>query len=354
MSSTTTPDEFNRVEVNRIEINTVEINAADASSDWQSLLAQAFSSPRELLEFLAIDPTHIDLPDPGALDFACRVPLPFARQMRRGDPNDPLLRQVLPLSAELEAAPGYSVDPLGEAQATPQDGIIQKYQGRVLLVAASACAVNCRYCFRRHFPYQEQTAAGSELNDALAYIAADDTISEVILSGGDPLVLSDRRFAELVAQLQTIAHVRRLRIHTRLPIVLPQRITAALVQMLKDTRLQVVMVVHSNHANEISEGVRAALQPLRQAGITLFNQSVLLAGVNDSAQTLAQLSEALFDAGVTPYYLHQLDPVAGAAHFAVPLARARRLQHELLAQLPGYLVPRLVYELPGQVSKTAL
>lgn len=333
---------------------TNSISAVDVSSSWQALLAQAFSSPRELLAFLSIDPQQLSLPAPDALDFPCRVPLPFARLMQPGDVNDPLLRQVLPLSAELEPVPGYSADPLAEAHASPQDGIIQKYHGRVLLVAASACAVNCRYCFRRHFPYQEQTAAGGELQGALDFIAGHDDISEVILSGGDPLVLGERRFAELVTQLAQIPHVRRLRIHSRLPIVLPQRVTPELLAVLQETRLQVVMVVHSNHANEISTGVRAGFAQLRGAGVTLFNQSVLLAGVNDSAPVLAQLSETLFDAGVTPYYLHQLDPVAGAAHFAVPLARARRLHHELLALLPGFLVPRLVSELPGQVSKTHL
>jgi EF-P beta-lysylation protein EpmB len=330
------------------------ISAVDVSSNWQTLLAQAYTSPRELLEFLSIDPQQLSLATSDALDFPCRVPLPFARLMQPGDVNDPLLRQVLPLSAELEPVPGYSADPLAEAQASPQDGIIQKYHGRVLLVAASACAVNCRYCFRRHFPYQEQTATGSELLDALDFIASHDDISEVILSGGDPLVLGERRFAELVTQLAQIPHVRRLRIHSRLPIVLPQRVTPELLAVLQDTRLQVVMVVHSNHANEISAEVRVGFAQLRAAGITLFNQSVLLAGVNDSASVLAQLSETLFDAGVTPYYLHQLDPVAGAAHFAVPLSRARRLHHELLALLPGFLVPRLVSELPGQVSKTHL
>ena len=224
----------------------------------------------------------------------------------------------------------------------------------MLLTATGACAIHCRYCFRRHFPYGEANPAAGQWRPALAYLGADDSIGEVILSGGDPLTLSDRRLSEFVSQLGAIPHVRRLRVHTRLPIVLPERVTAELLDWLSATHLKTVVVVHANHANEIDGGVRAALLRLRECGVTLLNQTVLLRGVNDCVRTLEDLSLALFDAGALPYYLHALDRVRGAAHFEVEEAAACAILAELNARLPGYLVPRLVRELAGAAGKTPL
>lgn len=318
---------------------------------WQRELAQAVTDPAQLLTLLELSPDLL----PGALAaqalFPLRVPRPYLARMRKGDAHDPLLRQVLPLAAEGQAAPGFDQDPVGDGAATVAPGVLHKYQGRVLLTATGACAVHCRYCFRRHYPYADANPMSDHWRGALEYIAADPGIHEVILSGGDPLTLSDQRLAEFAGRLQGIPHLRRLRIHTRLPIVLPARVDAALLEWLGRTRLQVVVVVHANHANEIDETVQTACRRLAGANAALLNQSVLLRGVNDSAQALADLSEALFSSGVLPYYLHQLDRVAGAAHFEVSDAAAGVLMSELNARLPGYLVPRLVREVPGAPAK---
>jgi EF-P beta-lysylation protein EpmB len=273
--------------------------------------------------------------------------------MRRGDPVDPLLRQVLPVDREMIAVVGFTADPVGELSSPPVASVLHKYRGRALVMVTGACAIHCRYCFRRHFPYFDHAAAG-HLEAAVARIAADPGITEVILSGGDPLTVPDLRLEGLVRSLAAIPHVRRLRIHTRFPIVLPQRVDTKLVSWIGDLRVPVVVVVHANHANEIDDEVRRALAALDAAGATLLNQAVLLAGVNDSADALANLSEALFDAGVLPYYLHMLDPVEGAAHFEVSEDEARRLQIELTNRLPGYLVPRLVREVEGTPAKVGI
>jgi EF-P beta-lysylation protein EpmB len=277
--------------------------------------------------------------------------------MRRGDATDPLLRQVLPLDAELHAAPGYVADPVGDLAALAGHGLLQKYHGRALLVTTGACAIHCRYCFRREFPYGEQHAGRQAFATALAAIRADSSIAEVLLSGGDPLTLSDRRLAGLLEGLEAIPHVRRVRVHTRLPVVLPERIDAGFLSMWNSLRrVQRVVVIHANHAQELRAAVdvQAALGALRASGTTLLNQSVLLRGVNDSIAVLEDLSVALFESGVLPYYLHLLDPVRGAAHFDVPADSARRLHAQLTARLPGYLVPKLVREDPGAASKTML
>jgi EF-P beta-lysylation protein EpmB len=271
--------------------------------------------------------------------------------MRRGDPRDPLLRQVLPLAEEHLAAPGFSTDPVGDLAAMASPGVLHKYQGRVLLTATGACAVHCRYCFRRHFPYTESSAGTDHWQAALDYLAQEPSLREVILSGGDPLTLSERRLAEFIRAAAGIAHLERLRIHTRLPVVLPERITPELVRTLSSTRLSTVVVIHANHANEIDDAVIDALAPMRAAGVTLLNQSVLLRDVNDSAGALVALSETLFAAGVLPYYLHLLDRVQGAAHFEVPEDEARALMQQLTSRLPGYLVPRLVREIAGAPAK---
>jgi EF-P beta-lysylation protein EpmB len=274
--------------------------------------------------------------------------------MRRGDPHDPLLLQVLPLGAELDEVAGYRKDPVGDLAALAGPGLLQKYAGRALLVATGACAVNCRYCFRRHFPYEQENASRDAFGPALEVIRSDASLAEVILSGGDPLTLGDRRLAALFGALQGVAHVRRVRVHSRLPIVLPERIDDGFLGAWSGLRLQKVVVVHANHAREIDDAVRTAIARLRAADTTVLNQAVLLRGINDRAQDLVELSEALFDAGALPYYLHALDPVAGAAHFDLPAETAQRLLAQVASRLPGFLVPRLVREEPGAPAKTML
>jgi len=329
--------------------------AADPEQDWRAALRDLVTTPMALCEALQLRPEQIGWSDAAARDFPLRVPRAFLARMTPGDPQDPLLLQVLAETRELQPVSGYGPDPTGEiGAANPHPGIIHKYRGRVLLLVTGSCAIHCRYCFRRHFPYADNQNSRDEWPEALAYIAADSSISEVILSGGDPLVAGDTHLAELVAQLATMPHLRRLRVHTRLPVVIPARITPALLEALSHPRLQTVMVVHCNHAKEIDAAVAGAFARIRQQGMTLLNQAVLLAGVNDSAAALAQLSERLFEAGALPYYLHLLDRVAGAAHFEVSVDRARALHREISTVLPGYLLPRLVQEVAGAPAKVPL
>ncbi len=325
----------------------IELTAC--AQDWQSALRMAYRHPTELLRDLDIDPAGIDWLDPDS--FAMRVPREFAARMRRGDPNDPLLLQVLPRRVEHQQRPGFVPDPLQEAQYQATPGLIHKYHGRALIIATATCGVHCRYCFRREFDYREAREGRDGWQAAVEQIADQPDIVEAILSGGDPLSLADDKLARLLTQLQSIPHLRRLRIHTRQPIVLPQRITPALLRRLEDSRLACVMVLHSNHANEIDNAVQQACERLKAAGVTLLNQAVLLAGINDTAQAQADLSERLFQAGVLPYYLHQLDAVRGAAHFEVADENARGIMRELNSRMPGYLVPRLVREIPGKPGK---
>ncbi|HHH49077.1 MAG TPA: EF-P beta-lysylation protein EpmB, partial [Gammaproteobacteria bacterium] len=280
-----------------------------------------------------------------------RVPWAYVERMRHGDPNDPLLRQVLALRRERETPAGYGLDPVGDGPATRHPGLLQKYHGRALIITTGACPIHCRYCFRRHFPYGEARAGMDGWRDTLAPIAADTRINEVILSGGDPLNLDTPRLRTLGEGLREIPHIRRLRIHSRMPVVLPARIDDELLAWLAGLPWPTVLVVHANHGNEIDAGVARGLRRLQAAGATLLNQSVLLRGVNDSVGALADLSEGLFEAGVLPYYLHLLDRVQGAAHFTVDDARARGLVERLRRQLPGYLVPRLVREQAGAPYK---
>ncbi len=318
---------------------------------WQQELAGGIADPHELLRLLEVEPRTLPAPVLTAAPFPMRVPHAYVARMRRGDPLDPLLRQVLPIAAETCDAPGYVADPVGDLAAEAVPGVLHKYQGRALLITTGACAVHCRYCFRRQFPYAESHAARDRWAAALDYLRRDASIREVILSGGDPLTLGDAKLAELVHALEDIPHLRRLRLHTRLPVVLPSRVDDRLLGWMGGTRLQKVVVIHANHANEIDAWVVEAVRRLQTVDVTLLNQAVLLAGVNDRAGALCDLSEALFAAGVLPYYLHLLDPVAGAAHFDVPRPRALRIMSELRAALPGYLVPRLVRELAGSPSK---
>lgn len=324
------------------------------TESWQEALKNLIRTPQELFELLELDASDLPAALQACRDFELRVPRSFAARMERGNPKDPLLQQVLPSASELLAAPGYSQDPLGEAAANPRPGLIHKYKGRVLLVVTGSCAINCRYCFRRHFPYGDNRPSRASWRQVLEYIARDETIHEVIFSGGDPLSAPDTTLAWLTGQLAEIPHVTRLRVHSRLPIVVPSRITAECLDWLASDRFNNVLVVHANHANEIDAGVAAALRQLQSAGVTLLNQTVLLRGINDSVESLKALSERLFHCGVLPYYLHLLDKVQGAAHFDVPVDRARSLHRALRESLSGYLVPKLVQEIAGQASKTPI
>lgn len=323
------------------------------SPGWRELWRDAIIDPGELLEAVGLGHRGDLLPADDA-GFALRVPRGFVARMRRNDPTDPLLLQVLPQLAEHDQVDGFTTDAVGDMAAKAGQGILHKYEGRALLIASGSCAVNCRYCFRRHFPYGEEIAAASRWRDALAHVRADPTIHELILSGGDPLALATHKLDELSRGLADIPQVIRLRIHSRLPVVLPQRIDQEFIAWLDGLPLQKVVVLHANHANEIDAEVDAACSKLKAAGATLLNQSVLLRGVNDDADTLAGLSERLFAAGVLPYYLHQLDRVQGTAHFEVSDTRALALMDDLRARLPGYLVPRLVREVAGDSSKRPL
>lgn len=330
---------------------TSQLAGANTTSRWQRLLAEAVSDPRELCVLLEIDPDLIAPAMQAAASFALRVPRGYLAKMRRGDPRDPLLLQVLPALAESLETTGYTFDPVGDLNSRAAPGVLHKYQGRALLIATGACAVHCRYCFRRHFPYAEEAALVHGWEGALRALAQDTSIEEVILSGGDPLSLSDRRLQQLTQELHKLAHIRRLRIHTRYPVVLPERIDDGLLGWLEGVRLHKVVVIHANHPHEIDGTVASACRLLQRTGATLLNQSVLLAGINDALDTLCELSHALFEAGVLPYYLHVLDKVAGAAHFDVDARRACELHAGMTQRLPGYLVPRLVREVAGAASK---
>jgi len=321
---------------------------------WQQLWRDSLRDPMELLQLLGLQAFSGRISMPAEQAFGFRVPRGFAAKMRYGDINDPLLRQVLPLTDEESDSTGYRLDAVGDMGARQAPGVLHKYQCRALLVSTRACAINCRYCFRRHFPYAEETAAAGQWQQAIRYLREDPSIHELLLSGGDPLALSTAKLAELTGQLACIPHLRRLRIHTRLPIVLPQRVDDALMDWLRALPWPVVMVVHANHDRELCDDVQAALWRLAENGITLLNQSVLLKGVNDDPEALVCLSERLFDCRVLPYYLHQLDKVQGASHFEVPDATAIALHQQMMKALPGYLVPKLVREIAGQPYKSPI
>lgn len=320
---------------------------------WQQELAQAISEPSELAERLALPKKWLAEHQSARQLFPLRVTSYFVSLMQKGNSKDPLLLQVMPQAEEFIETAGYTADPLKEQnQALP--GILHKYSSRVLVILRGGCAINCRYCFRRHFPYQDNHFGSSQLAQLIQLIESDPLINEVILSGGDPLMAKDTQLDTIITALEQIPQLRRLRIHSRLPVVLPSRLTAELAARLQRSRLQAILVIHANHPNEITPSLAQALARWREAGITLLNQSVLLAEINDSAAVLADLSEKLFAAGVLPYYLHQLDKVAGAAHFAVTDQQARAIERQLRERLPGFLVPKLVREVAGEPSKTPL
>jgi len=326
----------------------------DLQPSWQHELSAVIRDPAELLQLLELPDALLPAAQAASQLFPLRVPRPFLSRIEKGNFEDPLLQQILPLDAENQISAGYSADPLAEQNSNPQRGLVYKYHGRVLLVVAPSCAINCRYCFRRHFPYADNNPSRSQWQDTFDYISADDTINEVIYSGGDPLAAPDRQLQWLTEQIAKIPHIKRLRVHTRLPVVIPQRITTDTLTWLTQPGLQSVMVLHINHANEIDDAVRNSIAKLRAAGVTLLNQSVLLKGVNDKIEALTNLSEALFAEGVLPYYLHLLDKVQGAAHFDLAEARGIELHRQMQHRLPGFLVPKLTREEPGAKSKTLI
>ncbi len=334
---------------------TITISSAQSISslpfNWQQQLAQALTEPAQLFAALNLTPQDFADNRSASLQFSIKTPRAYVDKMQKSNPRDPLLLQIMAQSQETLQVAGYSNDPVGDLSANKTPGLLHKYHGRVLLITTGVCAVHCRYCFRRHFPYPQQQAGREQWSQALNYIQQDTSISEVILSGGDPLVLSDDRLDELITQLEKIPHLSRLRIHSRLPVVLPDRITDELANRLAVSRFNICLVIHANDANEIRQNEITALIKLRQAGVHLLNQAVLLKDINHRLTDQIELSEALYDAGVMPYYLHLLDAVDGAAHFDVHLQEASDLIKQMQAHLPGFLVPRLVREISGEASK---
>lgn len=329
------------------------LNVISVRPQWQQELAQSISDPSELGALLNLPESWIAQNQTARELFPLRITRYFAGLMKSGDIHDPLLLQVMPNQAEFEQKEGFVVDPL-EEQSGDHAGILHKYKSRVLVILRGGCAINCRYCFRRHFPYQDHHFGRTQLQQLMELIQSDEAINEVILSGGDPLMANDDQLFKVIMALEELPQLKRLRIHSRLPVVLPSRLTESLAKRLQESRLQTILVIHANHPHEITSTLKDALERWARQDITLLNQSVLLAGVNDSTDTLVELSEALFDAKVIPYYLHQLDKVAGASHFAVSDERARELEQQLRARLPGFLVPKLVREIAGEASKTPL
>ncbi len=328
-------------------------NVDSVEQNWLKQLANGISDPQKLLEQLEIDPEPWQNGFDARKLFAQRVPQSFVERMQKGNPFDPLLRQVLPLSAEFEVHSGYSNDPLQE-QNNDIPGLLHKYRNRALMIVKGGCAINCRYCFRRHFPYQENKGNKTTWQQSLDYLAQHDELNEVILSGGDPLMAKDDELRWLVDHIADIPHIKRLRIHSRLPVVIPARVTDELVSLLAGTRLQVILVTHINHAQEINQELSDALSKLKRVGVTLLNQGVMLKGVNDSVDAQVQLSEALFDSGVLPYYIHVLDKVQGAAHFFISDQQAKAIMAGVIERVSGYLVPKLTREIGGRSSKTPL
>lgn len=331
-----------------------QLKPINTRAEWKQSLVNLLRDPDELCDLLQLQGDDRKAVHAACERFALRIPRPYLARIKPNDLNDPLLLQALPQAAELIATPGYVIDPLEEAEFTPVPGLLHKYQGRVLLVLNGSCAINCRYCFRRHFPYQAHQIGAEHWQQIRDYIAADASINEVILSGGDPMTSNDRVLAKRCADLAAIEHVQTLRIHTRLPIVIPSRINEECLSWMRETRLKLVVVIHANHAQELDESVHDALASLASVGVLLLNQSVLLRGVNDSADALEALSRRLLACGVLPYYLHLPDAVQGTAHFDVSESRARELRDELQAKVAGYLVPKFVRELPHGESKTVL
>ncbi len=321
---------------------------------WQKSMAEAITAPSDLIAQLALDPALLPAAEVATEKFSLKVPKRYVDLMKKGDIADPLLRQVLPLDRELIQQDGFSDDPVGDSHAAIGGGILHKYHGRALLLTTAACAIHCRFCFRRNFSYGDHLANPANWHKAAAYIESHSEINEVILSGGDPFMMSDQRLSELIQLISKIKHVERLRIHSRMIVILPERITPPLLELFAESRLKIVLVTHCNHSSEVVSDLADRVKQLTHAGVTLLNQTVLLRGVNDTSTLLAELSEQLFSIGILPYYLHLLDRAQGTAHFEVSDGKALQLYQQLLNQLPGYLVPRVVREVAGEGAKQPL
>lgn len=326
------------------ELKLTPLSAAEPT--WQSELKHAYRSASQLR--LALGLSAIDDQDYG---FPILAPRPYVSRITKNDPTDPLLLQVISSASESEEQFGFSEDPLDERDANPRPGVVHKYRSRQLFIATGQCAINCRYCFRRHFPYSDNRVSQAQWRENIRQTALDPNVNEIILSGGDPLLLNDEVLTGLLSEVERHPSISRVRIHTRLPLVIPQRITNALIDALSNRRFKVILVWHINHPNEIDDAVELAALRLHKAGVTQLNQSVLLKSVNDAAATLAELSERLFSINILPYYLHLLDRVSGAAHFLVPDSEAKIIYRELAEHLPGFLVPKLARETSGNFSK---
>ncbi|MCZ2720845.1 EF-P beta-lysylation protein EpmB [Marinomonas sp. 15G1-11] len=332
-------------------MNKIKIHTENAIS-WQQHLSKAITSIPELLDYVGL-PRSLTIASEAATNpFKLLAPYPYLDRIEKGNASDPLLLQILPVLSEMKQVEGYYQDPLDEANHTPQKALVHKYKRRLLVITTGACAINCRYCFRRHFPYGDNQLAQDEWLSVLDYIKQHPDINEIIFSGGDPLIMKDQQLAKRIESLDALPQLKRLRIHSRLPVVIPQRVTEDMLQWIRQTRLDVIMVLHINHANEVDKAVSLAVQKLKRLGVTLFNQGVILNKVNDTVADQVNLSETLFKHGILPYYMFLFDPVAGAAHFDVPLDQAQKLMGEVAAELPGYLVPRLAKEIPGKTAKT--
>lgn len=332
----------------------VSLIQSDRGETWQEILSDLITDPQELLRILRLDAETSPYSLEALAQFPLKAPRPFVDRIEKGNWHDPLLRQIWPSAFEETRTEGFVADPLHEEEFNPVPGLLHKYQGRVLLTAAPHCAIHCRYCFRRHFDYRANSPSRVQWEEAFTYIANDSSIEEVILSGGDPLAISDKQFQWLLQQLENIETLTTVRIHTRLPVVIPQRITPELVRCLSETRLRIVVVLHCNHRQELDSSVTDGFDTLGDIGVTLLNQAVVLKDVNDNSGALIDLSKALFQHNVLPYYLHMPDQVAGTEHFYVTDQHALELIKTLHASLPGYLVPRLVRENPGERGKTRI
>ncbi|PID42820.1 MAG: EF-P beta-lysylation protein EpmB [Gammaproteobacteria bacterium] len=333
------------------------IDSSIEGPQWKKILSDSLDTPEKLADYLEFSAeTRLSLLSiSGKLaQFPLRVPKPYADRMAKGDLNDPLLRQVLPDARELSSSTGYSTDPLEEKNANLIPGLLHKYKSRALLILNGSCPVHCRYCFRRNFPYKDNRNAANDWSNAIRYIASDSAINEVILSGGDPLTYPDKYLRSLTDQLTVLPNIKRIRIHTRFPVVIPERVDQGLLRWLTEVQTRKIMVLHINHPNELDHNLSKALLDLKETDTLLLNQAVLLKGINDSAKVQANLCESLFDAGVLPYYLHLPDKVTGTAHFDLDESAAKAVIHDMRARLPGFLVPRLAREIPGKPSKTII
>ena len=318
--------------------------------NWREIQKNNFTNWEALCSFLELDSANQKKVEKRPR-FPLNLPYRLARKIKKNQIDDPILRQFLPTYLEAEKRPGFVLDPVCDRSFQHTKKLMQKYKGRCLLLCSSACAMHCRFCFRQNYPY-EQTK--HHFDAEIEHIAKDNSLLEVILSGGDPLSVSDRSLATLICQLSAINHLQLLRIHTRFPIGIPERITKNFEAMLRSTRLQVFFVIHINHEKELDSDVLKALQKVRTSGATLLAQTVLLQGVNDSFASLKNLFFSLVRNGIIPYYLHHLDRVQGSLQFEVASKKGKKLIEQLRNELPGYAVPRYVVEIPFRKSKTLL